>query len=279
MAKMDAVFRALGDPGRRRLLDKLNERNGLTLSELCEDMGMTRQSVTKHLDVLEAAGLVTTLRRGRERLHYLNAAPINDIAERWINSYDRARAEALSDLKTALEATNPMDHNSEQTTFVYTTYIHATPERVWQGLTDPAFTTRYWRHPRSGGVSFSSDWQKGSTYGLTYEKVGLVMSDPEQVILEADPYRRLAYTWHTFTPEWAVQHGFDETTAAAWRAEPRSKVAFDIDDAGEGVVKLTVVHDGFEPGSGVLQGVSSGWPAVLASLKTLLETGSALPAS
>jgi DNA-binding transcriptional ArsR family regulator/uncharacterized protein YndB with AHSA1/START domain len=276
---MDAVFRALGDPGRRRLLDKLNERNGLTLTELCEDMGMTRQSVTKHLDVLEAAGLVTTLRRGRERLHYLNSAPINDIADRWINSYDRARAEALSDLKTALEATNPMEQNGEQTTFVYTTYIHATPERVWQGLTDPAFTTRYWRHPRSGGVSFSSDWQKGSTYGLAYDKVGLVMSDPEQVILEADPYRRLAYTWHTFTPEWAAQHGFDEATAAAWRAEPRSKVAFDIDDAGEGVIKLTVVHDGFEAGSGVLQGISSGWPAVLASLKTLLETGSALPAS
>jgi len=276
---MDAVFRALSDPARRRLLDRLNERNGLTLTELCADMSMTRQSVTKHLDVLEAAGLITTLRRGRERLHYLNAAPINDIADRWIHSYDRARAEALSDLKTALEATNPMEQNGEQTTFVYTTYIHSTPERVWQGLTDPAFTTRYWRHPRSGGVSFSSDWQKGSTYGLAYDKVALVMSDPEQVILEADPYRRLAYTWHTFTPEWAAQHGFDEATAAAWRAEPRSKVAFDIDDAGEGVVKLTVVHDGFEPGSGVLQGISSGWPAVLASLKTLLETGSALPAS
>ena len=94
-------------PARRRLLDRLNERNGLTLTELCADMGMTRQSVSKHLDVLEAAGLVTTLRRGREKLHYLNAAPINDIADRWIHHYDRARAEALSDLKTALEATPP----------------------------------------------------------------------------------------------------------------------------------------------------------------------------
>src|SRR5580700_5409566 len=164
MRDMDAVFKALSDPGRRRLLDRLNERNGLTLTELCADMGMTRQSVTKHLDVLEAAGLVTTLRRGRERLHYLNAAPITGIADRWIHSYDRARAEALSDLKTALEASTAMDQKSDQTTFVYTTYIHATPERVWQGLTDPAFTQRYWRHPKSGGVSFSSDWKKGSTY-------------------------------------------------------------------------------------------------------------------
>src|SRR3984957_11154691 len=103
MQDMDAVFRALSDPARRRLLDRLNEHNGLTLTELGADMGMTRQSVTKHLDLLEAAGLITTLRRGRERLHYLNAAPINDIADRWMHTYDRARAEALSDLKTARE--------------------------------------------------------------------------------------------------------------------------------------------------------------------------------
>ncbi len=269
MRDMDAAFRALGDPARRRLLDRLNEHNGLTLTELCTGMGMTRQSVSKHLDVLEAAELVTTLRRGRQKLHYLNAAPIGDIADRWIHRYDRARAEALSDLKTALEAT-PMD----KTTFVYTTYINATPERVWQGLTDPAFTTRYW-----GGVSFPTDWSEGSTYDVAYEDADLVIRHPEQVILESDPYRRLAYTWHTFTPEWASRHGFDDETLARWRSEPRSKVAFDIEDAGRGVVKLTVVHDGFEPGSSVLQGVSNGWPAVFASLKSLLETGAALPMS
>jgi DNA-binding transcriptional ArsR family regulator/uncharacterized protein YndB with AHSA1/START domain len=274
---MDAVFRALSDPARRRLLDRLNSRNGLTLTDLCQDMGMTRQSVSKHLDVLEAAHLVTTLRRGREKLHFLNAAPINDIADRWIHHYDRARAEALSDLKTALEAT-PMDQ-TDQTAFVYTTYIHATPERVWQGLTDPAFTTRYWRHPKSGGVSYRTDWEKGSTFDLVYDESGLVVSDPEQVILESDPYRRLAYTWHTFTPEWAERHGFEEERRAKWAAEPRSKVAFDIEEVGNGVCKLTVVHDGFEPGSEVLRSVSGGWPAVLASLKTFLETGSALPSS
>jgi len=163
------------------------------------------------------------------------------------------------------------------TSFSYTTYIHATPERVWQGLTDPALTKRYWRHQRAGAKTFRSDWKKGSTWALAHAEVGLVVSDPEQVILESDPSRRLAYTWHTFTPEWAAQVGMDEATADAWRAEPRSDVAFDIEDTGHGVVKLTVVHDGFEPGSGVLQGISNGWPAVLAGLKTLLETGSALP--
>jgi DNA-binding transcriptional ArsR family regulator/uncharacterized protein YndB with AHSA1/START domain len=275
MRDMDAVFKALSDPGRRYLLDRLNERNGLSLSELSAGMGMTRQAVTKHLDVLEAAGLVTTLRRGREKLHYLDAAPITDIADRFVHHYDRARAEALSDLKTALEATTPMGHPDEHT-FVYTTYIHATPERVWQGLTDPAFTAAYWRHPKAGGVRFATDWQKGSTYDVTYEESGLVISHPEQVVLESDPYRRLAYTWHTFSPEWAEIHGFDEEVAAAWRAEPRSRVAFDIEEASEGVVKLTVVHDGFCPDSEVLKGVSGGWPAVLSSLKTLLETGSPL---
>jgi uncharacterized protein YndB with AHSA1/START domain/DNA-binding transcriptional ArsR family regulator len=273
---MDAAFRALADPGRRRLLDRLNERNGQTLTDLCGGMGMTRQSVSKHLDVLEAAELVTTVRRGREKLHYLNAAPINDIAERWIHHYDRARAEALLDLKTALEATTPMGTTSNPTTFVYSTYIRATPERVWQGLTDPEFTRRYWRHPTAGGVSMTTDWQKGSAYDLAYDETGLVVRNVDQVVLESEPYRRLAYTWHTFSPEWAALHGFDEETAAAWRAEPRSKVAFDIEDTGNGVVKLTVVHDGFAEGSEVLKGVSSGWPAVLASLKTLLETGSPL---
>jgi uncharacterized protein YndB with AHSA1/START domain len=107
--------------------------------------------------------------------------------------------------------------------------------------------------------------------------VGLVISNAEQLVLESDPPRRLSYTWHTFSPEWAAAHGFGEATAAGWRAEPRSKVAFDIEEAGEGVVKLTVVHDGFEPGSAVLEGVRGGWPAVIASFKTLLETGSALP--
>src|SRR5688500_5315354 len=102
---MDEVFKALADPSRRRLLDSLNARNGQTLRHLCAGLDMARQSVSKHLAVLEAAGLVTTVRRGREKLHYLDAAPINAITERWIHRYDRERAHALADLKTALEQT------------------------------------------------------------------------------------------------------------------------------------------------------------------------------
>src|SRR3954463_5479790 len=150
--EMDDAFKALADPSRRRLLDSLNERSGQTLRDLCEGLDMTRQSVSKHLAVLEAANLVTTVWRGREKLHYLNPAPINDITERWINRYDRGRVHALSDLKRALE-----DTAMTKPEFVYTTYIKTTPERLWQALTDPAFTRRYWF-----GVSFETDWRPDS---------------------------------------------------------------------------------------------------------------------
>jgi uncharacterized protein YndB with AHSA1/START domain len=226
---------------------------------------MARQSVTKHIAVLEAANLVTTIRQGREKLHYLNAAPINDIAERWINHYDRERVRALSDLKRALEDT-PM----AKPEFVYTTYINTTPERLWQALTDPAFTRRYW------GVAFESDWTVGST--MTLQQDGVTIADPAQVVLESEPYRRLAYSWHTFTPEWAEAHGFSDEFLAKVASERRSKVAFDIEPL-EPMVKLTVVHDNFDPGSSVLESVREGWPSILSSLKTLLETGDTLPSS
>jgi DNA-binding transcriptional ArsR family regulator len=100
---MDTVFKALADPARRRLLDSLHARNGQTLSELCQGHAMTRQAVTKHLVILEEANLIATLKRGREKLHYLNPVPIHDIAERWIGKYERARLGALAELKRKLE--------------------------------------------------------------------------------------------------------------------------------------------------------------------------------
>ena len=100
---MDKVFKALADPTRRKLLDRLHAENGQTLSELCERLAMTRQAVTKHLVLLEEANLVVTLKRGREKLHYLNPVPINEIAERWIGKYERGRLDALAGLKKQLE--------------------------------------------------------------------------------------------------------------------------------------------------------------------------------
>lgn len=262
---MNEVFKALADASRRRLLDSLNARNGQSLRELCSGLDMARQSVSKHLAVLEAANLVTTVKRGRERLHYLNAAPINDIAERWIDRYHRGRAHALADLKRALEQ-EPMG----RTEFVYTTYINTTPERLWRALTDPAFTRRYW------GVTLESDWQVGST--MTWEQDGVTIADPAQVVLESEPYRRLAYTWHTFTPEFGKSVGLSDEVFTRVANERRSKVTFEIEPLGQ-MVKLTVVHDDFEPGSTVVEMVSEGWPHLLSDLKTLLETGETLPAS
>lgn len=257
---MDEVFKALADASRRRLLDSLNTRNGQSLRELCAGLDMARQSVSKHLAVLEAADLVTTVWRGRQKLHYLNAAPINAISERWIDQYDRQRIRALADLTKALE---------RQPMFVYTTYIKTTPEQLWEALTNPTFTRQYW------GVTFESDWQEGSP--MTWEQNGVKIADPEQVVLASEPGKRLSYTWHTFTPEFVETFELGDDFLARVADERRSKVTFEIEPAGE-MVKLTVVHDDFSPDSPVLEGVSQGWPAILSSLKTLLETGQPLPA-
>ncbi len=263
---MEDVFRALADPSRRQLLDNLNRHGGQTLRELSAGMEMARQSVSKHLAVLERAGLITTVRRGREKLHYLNAAPIGDIADRWISHYHRHRVESLADIKRALEETTV-----SSPAFTYTTFIRTTPERLWQALTEPAFTRRYWQ-----GTEFSTDWEAGSTMTVSNHDRGYEIADPEQLVVESYPYRRLSYTWHTFTEEWARAYDMSEEFRARVAAERRSKVTFDIEDLGQ-TVKLTVIHDDFDPGSTVLESVSQGWPAVISNLKTLLETGDVLP--
>lgn len=263
MSAMDDVFKALADPTRRVLLDRLRERNGQTLGELCADLDMARQSVSKHLGVLEAAGVVTVRWQGREKLHHLDAAPLNDIAERWLSRYDRRRAEALTDLRTALEGARPMDD------FVYTTYIRTTPAQLWQALTEPAFTSRYW------GVELTSDWEVGSTVAWAF--AGATMAEPEQVVLESQPPYRLSYTWHAITEEFGRAIEADRAELAQLAAEPLSRVTFEIEERGE-LVRLTVTHGGFEEGSRIREGVSGGWPEILSSLKTLLETGAPLPA-
>jgi DNA-binding transcriptional ArsR family regulator len=107
LMNMDAVFRALADENRRQLLDRLHNKNGQTLGEMCEGLAMSRQAVTKHLAILEAANLVATRRQGRKKLHFINPVPINDIAERWIGKFERGRLRALSALKTKLEREEP----------------------------------------------------------------------------------------------------------------------------------------------------------------------------
>ncbi|MGW7413133.1 SRPBCC family protein [Streptomyces sp. NPDC054863] len=155
------------------------------------------------------------------------------------------------------------------TAFDYTTYVRSTPDQIWQALTDPAATSRYW------GLTFASDWQAGST--VVWQGMGLGEADPEQVVLAAEPGRRLSYTWHTFTRAFAETVGMDEELHARLAAESRSKVTYEIEPAGPTVTRLTVVHDGFDEGSLTLAMIRDGWPPLLSSLKTLLETGEPLP--
>ena len=264
---MDAVFKALADPTRRALLDRLNEMNGQTLRDLARDVEMSRQAVAKHLTLLEEAGLVISRRRGREKQHFLNPAPINDIAERWIHRFDRERVATLADLKRALE-----DRHMSRHEFVYITYIKTTPEQLWRALTEPAFIRRYF-----GDTGPESDWVVGSPVNWS-SFPGDPPKDLGQVVLESDPPRRLSYTWHNYQPEMKPMFGWSDEQFAELVKEPLSKITFEIEPL-EGAVKLTVTHDDFVEGSEMLKGVSQGWPAILSNLKTMLETDDAvLPA-
>ncbi|MCB0197929.1 MAG: metalloregulator ArsR/SmtB family transcription factor, partial [Anaerolineae bacterium] len=158
----EAVFRALADPSRRRLLDLLFERDGRTLTELEAELPMTRFGVMKHLRVLEEAGLIATRKVGREKLHYLNPVPIQLISDRWINKYAAVRASALADLKTVLEGENKMSTDSKPS-LVHQIIIKAPQQRVWEAITTPEFTSRYYY-----GSTLKTDLTVGSPF--TYHK-------------------------------------------------------------------------------------------------------------
>jgi uncharacterized protein YndB with AHSA1/START domain/DNA-binding transcriptional ArsR family regulator len=249
----DPVFKALADPTRRALLDRLRERNGQTLGELCGPLEMARQSATQHLGLLEAANLITTVRRGREKLHYLNPVPLWTIQERWIDRFERPRLRALRAVKRRAEE----DAVSDRPNYVYVTYIESTPERVWDALTDADLTAEYWGH------SNVSDWQVGSAW--EHRRVdGSGVADVTGTVLEAQPPRRLTMT-------------FDAPDDAPGDAPAQgpSRVTFDIEPYHE-IVRLTVTHENLAD-QDALDAVSAGWPAVCANLKSLLETGHVLP--
>lgn len=248
------MFKALADPTRRLLLDRLREQNGQTLRELCEHLDMARQSATQHLDVLGQAGLVTVVRRGRERLHYLNPAPIHEIEERWISGFDRPRLQALGAIKNKAEEYAMTRGSTTVPTYVYVTYIRADARQVWQALTDADLTARYWGHANV------SDWQPGSTW--EHRRVdGSGAVDVVGRVIESEPPTRLVVT-------------FEDNPDVEPAREP-SVVTFLV-EPHEDIVRLTVTHENL-PNEEMLGGISRGWPAVLANLKSLLETGEVLP--
>jgi DNA-binding transcriptional ArsR family regulator/uncharacterized protein YndB with AHSA1/START domain len=260
---MDAVFKALADANRRRLLDRLNARNGQSQRELSEGLRMSRQAVSKHLAVLEAASLVTTVKHGREKWHYLNPVPIHEIAHRWIGQYDRDRMAALTHLKHVMEGP-PMSKPE----FVYVTYIQTTAAKLYCALTDPEFIKIY-----MGGTGPQSDWKVGSPILWKSDPAG-EFEDLDQHVLEAVPGKRLSYTWHALQPMHRELFATDEEFAEALKE--RSKVTFDIEPAEIPMmgIKLTITHDGFDSqDSKMLEGTSGGWTMILSALKTFLEGG------
>ncbi len=184
---MDKVFKALADPGRRLLLDRLRQDNGQTLGQLCEYLEMARQSVSQHLSVLESANLISTVKRGRLKLHYLNPVPLHEIAQRWIQEFEYSRLHALHALKQQAEEAE-MTGTADKPTFVYVTYIQSSPETVWKALTDADLTAQYWGH------SNVSDWLPGSRWEHVRTD-GSGIADGVGEVIEVAPPRRLVMTF------------------------------------------------------------------------------------
>jgi uncharacterized protein YndB with AHSA1/START domain len=210
---------------------------------------MARQSATQHLAILEAANLVTSVRRGREKLHYLNPVPLHEFQERWIDKFERPRLRELSTVKRQAEETVMAD----KPTYVYVTYIQSSPQRVWEALTDAELTAQYWGH------SNVSDWQPGSQWEHLRTD-GSQIADVVGTVLEAVPPTRLVLTFDAPNEE---------------RPAGPSRVTFTIEPYEE-IVRLTVTHENLASDQDY-EAVSAGWPAVFATLKSLLETGHVLP--
>ncbi len=240
---MDDVFRALADPTRRTLLDKLFQQDGQTLTALEEALPMTRFGVMKHLKVLEEAHLIVTKRKGREKLHFLNPVPIRLIHDRWVSKYAEPWAAALSDLKQKLE--------NETMEKVFEIYIKTTPERLWQAITTTEMRQKY-----TFGALVQSDWTTGSHY----EAFGHGRKIFEGENLEVDPPRRLV---QSFRALWGEDVQSEGTSRVTWEIQP-------VGDS----CRLMVTHDQLRQGAN--DQLYGGWPMILSGLKTLLETGELL---
>ena len=241
---MDAVFKALSDPTRRQLLDALRDRGGLTLTELEEGLGMTRFGVMKHLKVLEAANLIVSRKDGRFKYHYLNALPIQEVADRWMAPYGKPLARFALDLKNRLEGTHRM---TDKPDFVLATYIRTTPAELWDAIVNPDKTQNYYY----GGRVQAPDLRVGGRFYYLDPK-GEMNLDGE--IVEIDPPKKLVTT---FRAQWAP-------------AEAQvTRVMYEIEQMGE-TCKLTLTH--YDAAKAMAQ-AEVGWPLILAGLKTFLETG------
>lgn len=247
---MDAVFRALNDPHRRKVLDLLRERDGLTSSEIEGHFDdITRFGVMKHLKMLEEASLITTRKDGRFKHHYLNAVPLQEIADRWISRFAAPWARHLSQLKTQMESSM-----ATAVKHVFVTVIKTSPEKLWAALTDGNITPGYYY-----GGKFEGTLKPGSDYRYIAPDGGNFVSG--KIIEASAPHRLVA----TFKGEWMP--GMEN--------DAPSRVTYEILQQGE-CCRLTLTHDEFDGETPTYQISGGGWPGILSGLKTLLETGQPL---
>jgi uncharacterized protein YndB with AHSA1/START domain/DNA-binding transcriptional ArsR family regulator len=251
LSPMDAVFRALHDPSRRRLLDELFGQDGQTLGELCAYLPeMTRFGVMNHLGVLEEAGLVTTRKMGRRKLHYVNPVPIRIIHDRWISKFTESTVGRLARLKARVEGETMADP-----THVYQVFINAAPARVWQAIVDGEQTQRYFY-----GTRVESTWEPGAELSYVGDD-GSVVADG--MVISIDAPRRLEMTFHA---HWDPDLETEGPAREVWLLE----------DAN-GATRLTVEMHDVEVGSKTFEDFTGGFPYILSGLKTFVETGESLP--
>ncbi|MEM7752670.1 MAG: metalloregulator ArsR/SmtB family transcription factor [Pseudomonadota bacterium] len=249
---MDAIFKALNDPARREILDSLRKKDGQTLSELEEQFDMTRFGVMKHLGVLEDASLITTRKVGRFKYHYLNAVPLQEVIDRWIEPLlAKPVARGIIDLKTHLEGNRPMFDTDMKPDFIHQTFIRCTQDALWDALTkaDQVATYHFMCDAAEG------DAEVGKPMKMIRKDGSTMLT---QVTTALEPKSRIEMT---FEPNW---EGGAET----------SQIVFLIDPEGDHC-KLTCEHYDIPKGQ---DGVREGWARHVASLKSWLETGQPIKA-
>jgi len=257
---MDEVFKAINDQSRRLLLDVLFERDGQTLGELTSHLpDMTRYGVMNHLRVLEEAGLITTRKQGRTKLHFLNPVPIRTIHDRWITKYAEPRVEAIADLKARVEAggqhMETPDHINPD--HIYKAYIHASQAEVWEAITDPDKTEQYFY-----GTRVESDWAVGAKLNYVYAESGEIASEGE--IISIDAPHRIEFL---FQAKWDPQLVAEGPAREIWMLAEVN-----------GMVELTIELFDTPKGSKTYDDFTNGLPYIVSGLKSLVETGRALPA-
>jgi DNA-binding transcriptional ArsR family regulator/uncharacterized protein YndB with AHSA1/START domain len=247
---MDALFKALNDPVRRSILDALRQKDGQTLTEIEARFAMTRFGVMAHLRVLEEAGLVTTRKVGRWKYHYLNALPLQDLVDRWIDPLLQPATRAAMDLKAHLEGQADMTAKPD---FIHQTFIRTTPKALWDALTTGAMSRQYYI---AGAAVEGEAVTGGRMVWRTADGKPLLSGE----VLRAEPFSVLDMT---FEPHWG---GGDRAA---------SRAVYLIDGEGP-LTRLTIEHYGIPKGQ---EGVREGWARIASALKTLLESGKPLVAA